>query len=170
QHLVVASDLVDRNRPTVTEEEDLSVVMQLFSGANVDEFAVVRADDPRSLVGTVMEKEVIEAHNRESLRRDLLGGLSSHLGAVEKGSTVDLGGGYALREVMVPPQCLNQTLRDLSLRERTGVQVLLLRRARKLSSRAKEVQVPGADDMLGEGDTLVVAGKWEALEAFEIAQ
>ncbi len=167
QHLVVAGDLVDRNRPTVTEGEDLSVVMQLFSGSKVDEFAVVRADDPKSLVGTVMEKEVIEAHARESMRRDLLGGLSSHLGAVEKGSTVDLGGGFALREVMVPPQYLNQTLRDLSLRERTGVQVLLLRRARKLANRAKQVVVPGADDVLGEGDTLVVAGKWESLESFE---
>ena len=167
QHLVVAGDLVDRNHPTVTEQEDLSVVMQLFSGTHVDEFAVVRSDDPQTLVGTVMDKDVIEAHSRESLRRDLLGGLSSHLGAVEKGSTVDLGGGYALREVMVPHAYLNQTLRELSLRERTGVQVLLLRRARKVAGRAKGVLVPGAEDVLGEGDTLVVAGKWEALETFE---
>ena len=168
QHLVVAGDLVDRNRPTVTEEEDLAVVMQLFSGTTVDEFAVVSLDDPKKLVGTVMEKNVIEAHNRESMRRDLLGGLSSHLGAIEKGSTVDLGGGYALREVMVPHRYLNQTLRELSLRERTGVQVLLVRRARTLSGRTREVMVPGADDVLGEGDTLVVAGKWEALEGFEM--
>ena len=65
---------------------------------------------------------------------------------------------------MVPNHYLNQTLRDLSLRERTGVQVLLLRRARKLASRAKAVTVPSADDILQEGDTLVVAGKTEALE------
>lgn len=170
QHIVVAGDLVDRNRPTVTEEEDLAVVMQLFSGSDVDEFAVVSSDDPHSILGTVREKDVIEAHNRESMRRDLLGGLSSHLGAVEKGSTVDLGGGYALREVMVPASCVDQTLRDLSLRERTGVQVLLLRRARKAGSRIKEVIVPGANAVLREGDTLVLAGKWEALDEFEIAR
>lgn len=167
QHLVVASDLLDRNRPTVSEEEDLSIVMQLFSGTEVDEFAVVRSDSGSKLVGTVREKDVIEAHSRESLRRDLVGGLSSHLGAVQKGQTVDLGGGYALREIMVPHHCLNQSLRDLSLRERRGVQVLLLRRARKLGSRDAAVRVPSADDVLLEGDTLVVAGELEALRRLE---
>jgi CIC family chloride channel protein len=170
QHLVVAGDLVDRNRPTVTEEEDLSVVMQLFSGTDVDEFAVVASDDPARLVGTVKDRDVIDAHSRESMRRDLVGGLSSQLGAVEKGHTVDLGDGYAIREIMVPDHYMNQTLRDLSLRERTGVQVLLLRRARKLSSRSKAVQVAGADDVLREGDTLVVAGELEALAGLENPQ
>lgn len=167
QHLVVAGDLVDRQRPTVSEDEDLSIVMQLFSGTSVDEFAVVSSDDPLHLLGTVREKDVIDAHSRESMRRDLVGGLSSHLGAVEKGSTVDLGGGYAIREIMVPSHYLNRTLRDLSLRERTGVQVLLLRRARKLATREKAVTVPGADDVLREGDTLVVAGEVEALGRIE---
>lgn len=170
QHLVVAGDLVDRNRPTVTEEEDLSVVMQLFSGTDVDEFAVVSSDDPMRLVGTVKDRDVIDAHSRESMRRDLVGGLSSHLGATEKGRTVDLGDGYAIREIMVPHHYVNQTLRDLSLRERTGVQVLLLRRARKLASRAKAVRVPGADDVLREGDTLVVAGELDSLSKLEHPQ
>jgi CIC family chloride channel protein len=166
QHLVVAGDLVDGNRPTVTEDEDLAVVMQLFSGSEVDEFAVVGAD-PLTLTGVVREKDVIDAQNRESMRRDLVGGLSSNLGAVEKGQTVDLGSGFAIREIMVPNHYLNQSLRDLSLRERTGVQVLLLRRARKLASRSKEVRVPSADDILREGDTLVIAGELSALSRIE---
>ena len=167
QHLVVAGDLVDSNRPTVTEEEDLSVVMQLFSGTAVDEFAVVRAENTLSLVGVVREKDVIEAHNRESMRRDLIGGLSSNLGAVEKGQTIDLGSGFAIREIMVPNHYLNRSLRELALRERTGVQVLLLRRAKKLDARSKEVRVPSADDILREGDTLVVAGEIDALTQLE---
>ncbi|MCH7868729.1 MAG: chloride channel protein [Myxococcales bacterium] len=167
QHLVVAGDLVDSNRPTVTEEEDLSVVMQLFSGTAVDEFAVVRAENTLSLVGVVREKDVIEAHNRESMRRDLIGGLSSNLSAVEKGQTIDLGSGFAIREIMVPNHYLNRSLRELALRERTGVQVLLLRRAKKLDARSKEVRVPSADDILREGDTLVVAGEIDALTQLE---
>lgn len=167
QHLVVAGDLVDSNRPTVTEEEDLSVVMQLFSGTAVDEFAVVRAENTLSLVGVVREKDVIEAHNRESMRRDLIGGLSSNLSAVEKGQTIDLGSGFAIREIMVPNHYLNRSLRELALRERTGVQVLLLRRAKKLDARSKEVRVPSADDVLREGDTLVVAGEIDALTQLE---
>jgi len=127
----------------------------------------VQADAASNMVGIVREKDVIEAHNRESMRRDLVGGLSSNLGAVQKGQTVNLGGGYALREIMVPHHYVNKSLRDLALRERTGVQVLLLRRARKLASRAKEVRVPSADDVLREGDTLVVAGELEILVQLE---
>ncbi|MDP6980644.1 MAG: chloride channel protein [Myxococcota bacterium] len=73
----------------------------------------------------------------------------------------------ALMTACVISSLVCQSLSKGSIRERTGVQVLLLRRARKLANRAKEVVVPGADDVLGEGDTLVVAGKWESLEEFE---
>jgi CIC family chloride channel protein len=165
QHLVVAGDLVDTQRPSVNEEDDLSIVMQLFSGTDVEEIAVVDAEHHGKLVGTVRAKDVMEAHNRELLRRDLAGGFSTSMIAVDKGQTVDLGNGFGIREVMVPAIYLNGSLREISLRERTGVQVLLLRKAARIST--SSVRVPQADDVLHEGDTLVVAGAHEALERLE---
>jgi len=166
QHVVVAGDLVDGSHPVVHEEDDLSVVWKLFSGSEIDELAVVDPEDSHRLVGTIRNHDVIEAHNKETLRRDLAGGLSSSVSAVERGRTVDLGDGYALREVLVRPSFFDRSLREISLRERTGVQVLLLRRA---GTRAgdKRVMVPDGDMRLREGDTLVVAGSYEALETLE---
>ena len=103
QHVVVAGDLVDSSHPTVTDEVDLSVVMKIFSSSHIDEIAVVDADDAERLVGTVREKDVIEASNREQLRRDLAGGFQTSLGAAGSGQTVDLGDGYQLREIMALP-------------------------------------------------------------------
>ncbi len=165
QHLIVASDLIDTQRPAVHEDDDLSIVMQLFSGSDVEEIAVVDSEQRGRMVGTVRAKDVMEAHNRELLRRDLAGGFTTSLSAVDKGQTVDLGNGYGIREVMVPAVYLNRSLREISLRERTGVQVLLLRKASKLGTPA--VHVPDADDTLSEGDTLVVAGSHESLERLE---
>ncbi len=164
-HLVVAGDLVDTQRATVTEGDNLDVVMHLFSSSDVDELAVVDPDDRHRLLGTVREKDVIEARNQEMLRRDLSGGLSSSVSAVRQGQLVDLGGGYALRELIAPPMAFQRTLRELDLSARIGVHVLLVRR--DTASGVASVIVPSGDDVIHEGDRLVVSGSHRALERLE---
>ena len=165
QHVVVAGDLVDSTHPTVTDDVDLSIVMQLFTSSHVHEIAVVDADDPGRLVGTVREKDVIEASNREQLRRDLAGGMHTSIGAAGSGQTVELGDGYQLREIMAPPHVVGRSLRQLMLRERVGVQVLLVRS--KKPEGGTHLRVPHGDDMLVEGDAVIVAGTREALNRLD---
>jgi CIC family chloride channel protein len=162
---VVAGDLVDTSHPTITDEADLSVVMKIFSTAKVDEIAVVDADNRRRLVGTVREKDVIEASNQEQNRRDLAGGFHTGLGAAGAGQTVELGDGYQLREIMAPPHVTGRTLRQLTLRERVGVQVLLVRSKR--AEGGSQLRVPHGEDVLVEGDTVIVAGTREALDMLD---
>lgn len=165
QHVVVAGDLVDTNHPTVTDETDLSAVMHIFSASHVDEIAVVDADDRRRIVGTVREKDVIEASNREQLRRDLAGGFQSGIVAAARGQTVDLGDGYQLREILAPPHVTGVDLRRLNLRERVGVQVLLVRS--RIASGGTRLRVPHGEDILVEGDALIVAGTTRALDMLD---
>jgi len=165
QHIVVAGDLVDTSHPSVTDDTDLSVVMHIFSSSHVDEIAVVAADDRTRLVGTVRERDVIEASNREQMRRDLAGGFESGMAAAGRTQTVDLGDGYELREIMALPHVTGSTLRQLMLRERVGVQVLLVR-SRK-STGGTHLRVPHGDDILVEGDALIVAGTTESLEMLD---
>ena len=166
QLVVVAGDLVDTRRPSVSEDDDLDLVMHIFSGADIDQLAVVDSATQRLLLGTVHARDVIEAHNRETRRRDSTGGLSSSVGAVGKGQTVDLGDGYVIGELTLPPHLQGRTLRELAVRERTQVHVLLVR-GKTEDGQAKPVQVPGADYVLREGDSLVAAGTSEALRRFE---
>jgi len=165
QHIVVAGDLVDTSHPSVSDDVDLSVVMQIFSSSHVDEIAVVNADDRTKLVGTVREKDVIEASNREQLRRDLAGGMQTSISAAGSGQTVDLGDGYQLREIMAPPHVTGRSLRRLTLRERVGVQVLLVRS--KKPEGGTHLRVPHGDDVLVEGDAVIVAGTTAALDMLD---
>ena len=139
--------------------------MQIFSSSHVDEIAVVNADDRTKLVGTVREKDVIEASNREQLRRDLAGGMHTSIGAAGSGQTVDLGDGYQLREIMAPPHVTGRSLRKLTLRERVGVQVLLVRS--KKPEGGTHLRVPHGDDVLVEGDAVIVAGTTAALDMLD---
>jgi CIC family chloride channel protein len=165
QHVVVAGDLVDASHPSVTDDTDLSVVMHIFSASDVDEIAVVDADDRSRLVGTVREKDVIEASNLEQMRRDLAGGFESGLTAAGRVQRVDLGDGYQLREIMAPPHVTGVSLRQLALRERVGVQVLLVRS--RSSGGVKRLRVPHGDDVLVEGDAVIVAGTSAALDMLD---
>ena len=165
QHIVVAGDLVDTAHPTVTDDVDLSVVMKIFSASHIDEIAVVDSDDAKRLVGTVREKDVIEASNREQLRRDLAGGFQTSMSAAGHGQTVDLGDGHQLRETMAPPHVTGHSLKQLALRERVGVQILLVRSPRPEGG--SHLRVPHGDDVLIEGDTVIVAGTTDALNKLD---
>ena len=161
---MVAGDLVDTLRPSVSEDDDLDLVMHIFSGSDYDELAVV--DREARLLGSVSQNDVIEARNREMLRRDATGSLSSSMSAVGKGRNVTLGDGYEIRELPVPAHLAGRSLRELALRERTEIQVLLVRPG-STTGRARPLEIPGGDTLLDHGDRLVVAGRVESFERLE---
>ena len=164
--VVVAGDLVESGRPTVTEDDNLDVVMQIFSHETVEEIGVVDPASPRRLVGSVHKRDVINALNQETMRRDLAGGVSSTVAVVDKVHEVELGGGYLVKDVLAPARFVGRSLRELNIRANTGVHVLLIRSPKgRASSRA--IRVPTAEDVVEAGDTLIVAGSREALETLE---
>ncbi len=164
RHVIVARDLIDDAPRTVTPEQDLATVMHLFSGSHVDELAVVDRSDPKRLVATVTEKDVIDASNQEQLRRDLAGGVASGVNSLGPGRTVDLGGDYVLKEILALPYMWGRNLRELAIRERTGVQVLLVRG----KGTDRPLHVANAADRFEEGQTIVVAGTRAGVQELEI--
>lgn len=160
RHLVVAADLLETGRPTVLESDDLDVALQLLSSSGVAELAVVAEDDPTRLIGALHERDVLEAYHRMMLERDLAGGLSARVGLADRGGAMALGGGYVLAEVEAPRAFAGKSLREIDLRARYGVQVLLLRTA-------EAVRVPSPDDRVQLGDVLVVAGPSAAVKRLE---
>ncbi len=167
RHVVVAADLIETERPVLRESDDLDSALQLFSQAGVAELAVVAEDDPTQLVGTLHERDVLEAYHRTMLERDLSGGLSSRVGIVGRAAEMDLGGGFVLAEVEAPRAFAGHTLREIDLRARHGVQVLLVRAP---SAGGGAVRVPTADDRVDLGDVLVVAGPAAAVQRLERAE
>ncbi len=96
----------------------------------------------------------------------MAGGVASSVSAVGRGRTVDLGDGYQIREITPSGHLLQRSLRELAVRERTEVHVLMVRHGTG-SKKSRSVHLPSADYVLQEGDNLVVAGSREALARFE---
>ncbi len=94
----------------------------------------------------------------------MAGGLQSSMSVVGEDRTVDLGGGYLLREILAPHHMLGRSLQELAIREKTGVQVLLMRSA---GSDGKSVRVPSALEPINEGEVLIVAGSENDLKRLD---
>ena len=66
---------------------------------------------------------------------------------------------------MAPPHVVGSTLRRLGLRERVGVQILLVRSKRPEGG--THLRVPHGEDVLIEGDAVIVAGTIQALDMLD---
>ena len=165
--IVVARDLAESDPPTVTEDDNLDIVMQIFGGGSFEEIAVVAADEPGRIVGSVHKKDVLAAYNQEILRRDLAGSVSSTVLVASKGRQVALGGGFVLQEIQPPPRFFGHTIRELDVGAEWGVHIVLLRK-RQPSDGGPSIRVPTADDTIEEGDRLVVSGTAASVEKLDV--
>ncbi|MDQ7082905.1 MAG: TrkA C-terminal domain-containing protein [Aquificota bacterium] len=72
--------------------------------------------------------------------------------------------GYSIFEIEAPGRLVGRSLRELDLRKRYGINVLAIKRD-------EEVLVnPSAEDVLAEGDVLLVLGSEESVRKMSEAQ
>jgi uncharacterized protein with PhoU and TrkA domain len=98
------------------------------------------------------------------MRRDLAGGVSTTIAVVDKVHQVDLGGGYVVQEVLAPRSFIGQSLRELDLRTRAGVQVLIIR-STAAKPEAPAIRVPDPNARIELGDKLVLAGPKDSVDS-----
>jgi CIC family chloride channel protein len=164
--LVIASDLAHPPIATFYKDDNLDLVMHQFGKYDVDELPVVESRNMTKLIGSVRRKDVIDAYNREIFKSDLAGGVHSIVTAVQKERKVELADGYCLAEVEPPDGFVGKTLKDLNIRVRFGVEVILIRNSMEetdgISNR------PGAlakaDYSIKSGDKLLVLGDEKSIE------
>lgn len=149
--LVLAEDLATPPRRTLHPEDDLSFAMKNFAESDIDVVPVVDRDTLQ-LLGDLHRADVIAAYNRELEQRDTINTTGDAIEAAGRLGRVDLGGGYSLMEYEVPVHLAGQTLKELNLRARFGVQVILLKRGAMR-------EVPGPDTKLVAADVLLLAGR-----------
>ncbi|MGD8362786.1 MAG: chloride channel protein [Gemmatimonadota bacterium] len=159
--LLVARDLAREDVPTVSPDQNLDLVSRIFGGRDLEELPVVDPENHR-LLGFVASHHLLEAYNREIMRRDAVRSIS---GSLEATATYEvmLGDGYSMAQVEAPKHFVGHSLKDLDLRARDGIAVLLVRRSSSEDGKPHTEVMPGPDTRIEEGDSLVVVGMAEAL-------
>jgi len=75
---------------------------------------------------------------------------------------IELTDDYKVEELMAPPTFVGKTLDELALRTSYGVNVLAIKREGRVNA------IPGPNDTVMEGDTLVIVGQNDKLERLAV--
>jgi CBS domain-containing protein len=155
--IVVAQDIATPNLLVVRETDPLDCVMQEFGRENVGEIPVVSSQDPRKILGTVWRVDVIAAYNKELLKRDLTGQISSMMATSLKIKPIEVMDGLYLHEIVAPSFFIGKKIKDIDVRNRFGVDIMLIKR--HAAGKRQETQHPTADYIFQSEDSLLILGE-----------
>jgi len=162
--LVLAADLLHRDIPVLYPKDSFDLTLKLMHEAGLDILPVLRGTDSRKVAGVISRDAVIDVYNRELMNRDMAGEVGGLMVAAERARTVDLGERILLQEIETPSAFIGKSLRELDLRGRYKVQVVLVRRSiRDKGSVSAKREIPGPDFVLTQGDMILLLGSADHL-------
>lgn len=166
--ILVAFDLLTPFSHYFTPNDTLDMVMKAFSEINIDELPIVNSETGKQLIGTVSKNDVIEAYNKEVLKRDMVTSVSSYISSLRKYKKVKMVDGQILCEVEVPGKFVNKTLQELDLRKHFAIEVILIKQSYRLEKKEKQnVISPKPDYRFKLGDSILVMCPKDSLKNIE---
>ena len=161
-HLVIAHDLMQPNVAKIHEKDTLDGVMKIFGHYAVEELPVVDSRNGGNIIGVVFYKNVIAAYNQQLIKQDFVQETGASLKFLEKSPQMPLLGGYAMMEIPVSMNMTGKTLKELNLRQRFEINILMIKRVQ--NGDAEIYVIPRPDEAILPGDKLVAMGKEKDLE------
>ncbi len=161
--LVVAEDLANPNWPTVGAATTLDHVLQRLDQGYRDELPVLDGDH---LVGTVHISDVLDRYRKELFKHQMADTLAGSLPVAGQQGVRHRVGDFVMAEVDAPVTLFGHTLADSGVRQRYGVNVLLVRPYAP-EGEAVAPQPAEANYQVRPGDRLVVFGKPEAIDRIQ---
>ncbi|MCF8262823.1 MAG: chloride channel protein [Melioribacteraceae bacterium] len=164
--VIVARDIAKPDVNTVNEQYDLEQVLKLFGHEDIDQLPVVSVSEKNKILGTIWKQDIISAYNRESLKHNLADGLARELQTIEKGNKSRVAEGYSIIERTTKTSFVGKTLLQLRLRNRYGLEVLMIRKASSFldESDSGKLVTPDPNYVIQRGDKLVLFGADEKVE------
>lgn len=162
--ILVAYDLMTPVQQAFTPTDTLDIVMKALGEMNTDELPVVAVENGMQLLGTVAKDDVIDAYNKELLKRDMVTSVSGYIGSMGKLKSIELMDGQVLCEIEVPGAFVGKTLQELDLRSRYGTEVVLIKQSFNAEKNEKQhLIMPQPDYRFKFGDSILIMGSQDSL-------
>ncbi len=157
--LVIAEDIAEE--PVfLTEDSNLQDAMDIEGRYSIEEIPVVKDRDSMDYRGIVHIHDVINLYNFEIKKRELALAVITRKKFKDVTKGLNLGEGMRLMELSVPESFVDKNLKDLAIRNRYNLEVLIVKRG-------KRTFIPNADTVFQKGDNFVVVGKYEDIRRFK---
>ncbi len=170
KEVIIAGDVAKPHIISVKMDDDLDYVLRLFSKWNVDQIPVIDATYGYKILGSVSRQEVLSVYNRESLKANLVDGLSKDLKSIKEATPSTVAAGYSIAEIPVTQEHVGKSLSELKLRNKFGLEVLMIKQPSdpfEDSTDSEKIITSDPHYLLKEDDRLVLFGKDENIYKFK---
>lgn len=157
QDVLIAGDIAERNVVTVTPEEDCQTVLGKLTWNELQGAPVVDQANPNKLLGMIWRRDIYAAYHKEVKRRDLASSFASQITSRRAEDTVQFMEGYSLAEIPIPSLFVGRSIKDLNIRSKYGIDIILIRDRRHKEAVPKTI--PSPDYVFAQGDSILVLGE-----------
>ncbi|MHC1737522.1 MAG: chloride channel protein [Ignavibacteriaceae bacterium] len=174
--VLIADDLASRDIVTVSPNDSLDSVMKLFEKKEYDEFPVVQKDENGipggGGFGVIKKKDVIAAYNKERIKLNLADSFATELKTIEQRERSKVTDGYSIMVINPPPDFIGKTLAELNIRNRFGIEILMIKKSPAPYSTDTEGEIiqPAGNYVVKDGDNLYIFGKDENLNRTNLTE
>lgn len=105
---------------------------------------------------------MIDAYNKEILRRDLAGEVSSSMKKNSYSQPTEIIDGLYILEIEVPSNFIGKKIKDIDVRNKYGVDIILIKK--KASTNKLQTKIPNANYKFQAEDNLLILGDRKKIE------
>ncbi len=163
--LLIAEDIASHDVISSTPGDHCQAVLDRMSKNNLEGLPVVDPNDNHKLLGMIWRKDILDAYNREIERRDVASSFASKITMKNIDTSVHFMEGYSMTEAAVPKVFLGKSIKELDIRAKYGVDILLIRSNTDQGSKIKAI--PNPDYKFSYNDSIVIAGEIGKINLFK---
>lgn len=157
QNVLIANDIADINFKPVTINDNCHSVIDYMRKYDFEGLPVVEYEGSRKILGMIWMKDIQDEYQKEIERREISSTLASQIAMKDEEVNVHFIEGYSINEIKPPAFFIGQSIRELDIRVKYGVDVLSIKTKK---GRTEEIKaIPSPAYIIGENDVLVVAGE-----------
>jgi CIC family chloride channel protein len=157
KNLLIAGDIARPNPGKLTPDDNCQTALDKMREYDTEGLAVVSSESSERILGMVWLKDIQDAYQKEIERREITTNLASSITMKNEETRVEFLEGYSISEVPPPKSFVGKSIRQLNIRTIYGVDVLSIKTRKNGDEKINAI--PSPDYIIGENDTLVVAGE-----------
>jgi len=157
RNLLIADDIANKNIKVAYLDEDCHEVLEKLSQQNLQGLPVVDKRKIDHIKGMIWRKDILDEYNREIERRNITNSFASRITIKNIDTDIHFMEGYAMTEIPVPKSFVGKSIKNLDIRAKFGVDIILIRNNDDKGSMVKAI--PSPDYEFSFKDSIVIAGE-----------
>lgn len=159
QFVCIAGDIADKDVKRVSLDDNCKTVMDKMARCKYDGLPVMDSNDPNKQIGVIWRQDIDNEYKKEIDHIEMTSDLANKITMSNVEPEVRFMEGYAISEIEVPSIFIGESIKDLQIRSKYGVEILTIKNQRKSGRSVKAI--PQANYVFEEGDVIIIAGKVE---------